>query len=95
VIEPLREKVLADHSGQEVEAYLLKARDFYLPYLDVRGKRAPREQRYYLNTVALDAADVPVLRRAAERVAALEGTPLGAAPSPPCANWRSTSRTST
>ena len=79
VIEPLKEKVLADHAGQEVEAYLLKARDFYLPYLDVRGKRAPREQRYYLNTVALDAADVPVLRRAAERVAALEGTPLGAA----------------
>jgi len=79
VIEPLKEKVLADHAGQEVEAYLLKARDFYLPYLDVRGKRAPREQRYYLNTVALDAADVPVLRRAAERVAALQGTPLGAA----------------
>ena len=31
VIEPLKDRVMADHAGQEVEAYLLKAREFYLP----------------------------------------------------------------
>lgn len=77
VIEPLKEKVLADHAGQEVEAYLLKARDFYLPYLEAPGRRAKRP--YFLNSVNLEASEVPILRRAAERVAALEGTPLGAA----------------
>jgi predicted DNA-binding transcriptional regulator YafY len=78
VIEPLTDKVMADHAGQEVEAYLLKARDFYLPYLDVSPRRGPRESpAYYLNTVTLDTGDLPILRRAAERVAALVDTPLG------------------
>src|SRR5438067_200780 len=44
VIEPLKDRVMADHAGQEVEAYLLKPRDFYLPYLEVRG-RAHRDAR--------------------------------------------------
>ena len=80
-IEPLKEKVMADHAGQEVEAYLLKPRDFYLPYLAVRtakGARLP-SHTYFLSTVTLDAKDLPVLRRAAERVAALADTPLGGA----------------
>ncbi len=80
-IEPVKEKVMAAHAGQEVEAYLLKPRDFYLPYLAVRtakGARLP-PRSYFLNTVTLDAKELPVLRRAAERVAALADTPLGAA----------------
>lgn len=77
VIEPLQEKVMANHADQEVEAYLLKPRDFYLPYLNIQGAKGPRERPYFLNTVNLDAGDVPVLRRAAERVAALADTPLG------------------
>jgi predicted DNA-binding transcriptional regulator YafY len=81
VIEPHKDKVMADHAGQEVEAYLLKPRDFYLPYLAVRtskGARVPSHP-YYLDTVTLGAGDLPILRRAAERVAALADTPLGAA----------------
>src|SRR5436853_1207852 len=77
VIEPLKDRVMADHVGQEVEAYLLKPRDFYLPYLEVRGRS--RAHPFYLNAVTLDAADLPILRRAAQRVAALRDTPLGAA----------------
>ncbi len=83
VIEPLKDRVMADHAGQEVEAYLLKPRDFYLPYLEVRslkGARVP-PRPYFLNTVTLDAGDLPILRRAAERVAALRDTPFGAAAS--------------
>src|SRR3989442_10251597 len=78
-IEPLKDKVMAQHAGQEVEAYLLKPRDFYLPYLEVRGAKGPHERPYYLNTMELDATDLPVLRRAAERIAALADTPLGSA----------------
>ena len=77
VLEPLREKVLANHSDQEVEAYQLKPRDFYLPYLKAPDKKGTRP--YYLNEVQLSSDDLPVLRRAAERVAALKDTPLGAA----------------
>ena len=81
-IEPLKQKVMANHAGQEVEAYLLKPKDFYLPYLEVRTggrttRRAPHP--YYLPSVTLEPADLPVLRRAAERVAQLADTPLGAA----------------
>src|SRR5437870_5070987 len=81
VIEPLKDRVMADHAGQEVEAYVLKPRDFYLPYFEVRtakGARVPRHP-YFLNAVTLDSADLPILRRAAERVTALRDTPLGAA----------------
>jgi predicted DNA-binding transcriptional regulator YafY len=83
VLEPLKEKVTADHTGQEVEAYLLKARDFYLPYLQVRASKGPREASppYFLNSLTLESDDLPILRRAAERVAALVDTPLGAAAS--------------
>src|SRR6266576_5715982 len=80
VIEPLKDRVMADHAGQEVEAYLLKPREFYLPYVEVRtakGTRVPPHP-YFLNTVTLDAGDLPILRRAAERVAGLRDTPLRA-----------------
>jgi predicted DNA-binding transcriptional regulator YafY len=84
-LEPLKEKVLANHADQEVEAYQLKPRDFYLPYLvpplpqgeGVRGRG--RERPYFLNEVALSQDDLPILRRAAERIAALTDTPLGTA----------------
>ncbi len=81
VIEPIRDKVMAEHAGQEVEAYRLKPRDFYLPYIEVRTHKRARvpPPPYYLNTVTLDAGDLPILRRAAQRVAALRDTPLGAA----------------
>ena len=78
VLEPLKEKVLANHAGQEVEAYQLKPRDFYLPYLTASGKKR-WEPGYFLNEIALGSNDLPILRRAAERVAALTDTPLGAA----------------
>jgi hypothetical protein len=35
VIEPEKKKVAADHTGGEVEAYLLRSRDLYLPYLEL------------------------------------------------------------
>ena len=81
VIEPHTGKVAADHTGQEVEAYLLKPRDFYLPYLEVRESKGSRgtSHPYFLNTVTLHEGDLPILRRAAERVAALADTPLGSA----------------
>lgn len=72
-IEPLNEKVVVPHSDQEVEAYQLKPRDFYLPYLG--GGARP----YFLKTVSLNAEELPILRRAAERIAALSDSPLGAA----------------
>jgi len=84
-LEPLKEKVVAQHSDQEVEAYQLKPRDFYLPYIvpplpkgeGARGRG--RERPYFLNEVPLDSNDLPILRRAAERIAALTDTPLGGA----------------
>jgi len=81
-IEPLKNRVMAAHAGQEVEAYLLKPKDFYLPYLEVaaRGRTVRRpEHPYYLPSLVLDPADLQVLRRAAERAARLADTPLGAA----------------
>ena len=83
-LEPLKEKILANHSDQEVEAYQLKPRDFYLPYLSVvpplRERRGGQGVRpYYLNEVVIGLNDLPILRRAAERIAALTDTPLGTA----------------
>src|SRR5437867_10235745 len=81
VLEPQKQKVMADHAGLEVEAYLLRPKDFYLPYLEVRTggpKRRPPPRHYHLPSVTLDAADVPLLRRAAEPVARLAATPPGA-----------------
>ena len=76
-LEPLKEKVVAQHSDQEVEAYQLKPRDFYLPYLRAPGRAATHT--YFLNEIALASNDVPILRRAAERIAALTDSPLGGA----------------
>ena len=74
-LEPLKEKIVANHVDQEVEAYQLKPRDFYLPYIRAPG-RSPAHT-YFLNEVALASDDLPILRRAAERIAALTDTPLG------------------
>jgi predicted DNA-binding transcriptional regulator YafY len=76
-LEPLKEKILANHSDQEVEAYQLRPRDFYLPYLRAPGRATAHP--YFLHEVALDSNDLPILRRAAERIAALTDTPLGGA----------------
>src|SRR3989442_4053036 len=73
-LEPLKEKIVANHVDQEVEAYQLKPRDFYLPYLKAPG-RLP-SHTYFLNEVALASDDLPILRRAADRIAALTDTPL-------------------
>jgi predicted DNA-binding transcriptional regulator YafY len=72
------QKVSVPHSEQEVEGYVLRPRDFYLPYLEVTMGRPPRRP-YPLPTVRVAAADLPILRAAAARVAQLEGTPLAAA----------------
>jgi predicted DNA-binding transcriptional regulator YafY len=72
--------VAVEHTDQPVEGYLLRARDFYLPYIDVRTRRARSPGRPYgLGSVTLEPEEVPVLRRAAERVARLGDTGLGAA----------------
>ena len=76
-LEPLKEKILANHADQEVEAYQLKPRDFYLPYLKAPGRAGAHT--YFLHEVALGSDDLPILRRAAERIAALTDTPLGSA----------------
>jgi len=76
---------VANHADQEVEAYQLKPRDFYLPYFvpplpqgeGARGRG--RERPYFLNEIAISNDDLPILRRAAERIAALTDTPLGGA----------------
>lgn len=73
------QKVVAEHTDQEVDGYSLRAKDFYLPYLEVRTGAAPRAKPYSLPSIQIDANELPILRRAAERVARLEGTPLGAA----------------
>ena len=72
-------KVSTHHTEQEVEGYLLKPKDFYLPYLELRTVAAPRSDPYFLPSIRLEQAELPILRRAAERVSQLEGTPLGMA----------------
>jgi predicted DNA-binding transcriptional regulator YafY len=72
--------VSVEHTDQPVEGYLLRARDFYLPYIDVRTRRQRTAARpYTLPSITLEPEEVPVLRRAAERVARLGETGLGAA----------------
>jgi predicted DNA-binding transcriptional regulator YafY len=68
-----------EHAEQPVEGYRLRPEDFYLPYLEVQvgGRRLPRP--YDLPSVRLEPAELAVLRRAAERVARLAGTPLAGA----------------
>jgi len=78
VIEPVPARVAAEHAGQDVDAYLLKPRDLYLPYLELSpasGRKGAKP--YTLPTVSLTAGEYEMLRRAARRVLALEGTPLG------------------
>src|SRR2546426_3650173 len=58
---------------------VLKAKDFYLPYLEVRTNAAPRAKPYFLPSVRIEPDELPILRRAAERVAHLEGTSLAVA----------------
>jgi len=78
VIQPERQKVTADHTAVEVEAYLLRPRDFYLPYLDLRQGGASVRRPYHLPSIAIKPEDLAILRRAAERVLALGATPLAA-----------------
>lgn len=78
VIEPDRTRVEADHADQEVEAYRLRPRDFYLPYLQLVTELRPGSPGpYQLPTVSLSLDELAILRRAAERVLALGPTPLG------------------
>src|SRR6266576_2829457 len=74
-LEPLKEKIVANHADQEVEAYQLKPRDFYLPYLKSQGRTAAHP--YFLHEIAVTNNELPILRRAAERIAGLTDTPLG------------------
>lgn len=79
-VELEKKSVWAEHADQEVEGYQLHARDFYLPYLDVRTGGTPRRSRpYSLASVALESAEVPILRRAAQRVAQMSDHPLASA----------------
>lgn len=72
------QKVSVPHADQDVDGYILRPKDFYLPYLEVAtGRRSPRP--YHLHSAQIATAEVTVLRRAAAWVAQLEGTPLGAA----------------
>lgn len=69
--------ITAEHTEQDVEGYLLKPKDFYLPYLELRTAGSPRP--YHLESIRVEPEELPILRRAAERVSQLEGTPLGMA----------------
>jgi predicted DNA-binding transcriptional regulator YafY len=77
VIEPVPGRIEADHTDQPVEAYLLRARDFYLPYLELApaGRRPPGP--YALAALSLTPEELGILRRAAAKVLALGPTPLG------------------
>lgn len=72
-------RVTAEHTDQEVEGYVLRAKDFYLPYVEVRTAATRRAKPYSLPSVRIEPDEVSILRRAAERVAHLEGTSLGIA----------------
>ena len=78
VIEPDRTRIEAGHADQEVEAYRLRPRDFYLPYVQILTESRPRTTApYQLPTVSLSLDELSILRRAAQRVLALGPTPLG------------------
>lgn len=76
VIEP-RGTVEVDHTDGEVEAYQLRPRDLYLPYLELANRSAARVQGYHLPSATLKHEEFAVLRRAAERVLSLGTSPLG------------------
>lgn len=73
------QKIDVEHTDQAVEGYTLRPKDFYLPYIEVRTARRTRYHPYFLPAAQIEPSEVPILRRAAERVAQLEGTPLAAA----------------
>lgn len=79
VIEPRTQKVQAEHTTGEVEAYLLRPKDFYLPYLELAESRKGSRGPYHLPTVSVSPEELSILRRAAERILALGDTPLSAA----------------
>jgi predicted DNA-binding transcriptional regulator YafY len=62
-----------------VEGYLLQPKNFYLPYIEVRARGTRGPPLYGLPSVTLEPAEFPIIRRAAERVAQLAGTPLASA----------------
>ncbi len=76
-IVPQRQRVDSDHSDSEVEAYLLRQRDLYLPYLDLVSD-ARHHRPYHLPSLVLQPGELAILRRAADRVLALGPTSLGA-----------------
>ncbi len=78
VIEPGPQRVVAGHTASAVDAYQLRARDLYLPYLELATVAEEPARPYALPRVALKPEEFSVLRRAAERVLALGDTPLGA-----------------
>ena len=76
VIEPEKKKVAADHTAGEVEAYILRSRDLYLPYLQLSSGPRGATSPYTLPAISLKPEEFALLRRAASRVAALGGTSL-------------------
>ena len=76
VIEPRPQKIQAEHTVGEVEAYPLQPRDFSLPYLELTTGTGRRKRPYHLPSVSITADELTVLRRAAERVISLGETPL-------------------
>ena len=76
VIEPEKKKVAADHTAGEVEAYLLRSRDLYLPYLELSSGPRRVKSPYTLPAISLKPAEFSLLRRAAARVVALRDTSL-------------------
>lgn len=78
VIAPDAQKVEAEHIDQEVEAYRLRPRDLYLPYLELTAAAARPRPGYPIPSISLKPDDLAILRRAAERVLALGSSPLGA-----------------
>lgn len=77
-IEPQQQKVVAGHTRGEVDAYLLRPRDLYLPYLELASVKTPVTRPYHLPSVSIKPEEVAILRRAAEQVLVLGATPLGA-----------------
>ena len=68
-------------AGDEPNAgYLLRSRDFYLPYLELRGARDRGAKPYReLRTLEVSRADLQLLDRATARLAARSEFPLAAA----------------
>lgn len=77
IVEPGPQRVLSGHAAVAVDAYQLRARDIYLPYLELTHVRQDRAPLYGLPRMQLKPDEFSILRRAAERVLALGDTPLG------------------